>query len=72
MAGRPSTKFEVNLNHIDESLEKIKSFSSHSSTKESLKLFSTKLFNLCNTFESKETQTVDVSEDNVLDDVLSL
>ena len=29
MAGRPSTKFEVNLNKIDESLENIKVFASN-------------------------------------------
>ena len=72
MAGRPSTKFEVNLNQIDETLEHIKTFASHSSTKESLKLFSTKLYHFCNTFQNKESQTLDVNEDSVLDDVLSL
>ena len=35
MAGRPSSKFEVNLNKIDESLENIKVFASNSRSRES-------------------------------------
>ena len=35
MAGRPSTKLEVNLNKIDESLENIKVFASNSRSRES-------------------------------------
>ena len=31
MAGRPTSKFEINLNQIEESLKKIKSVSSHPS-----------------------------------------
>ena len=73
MAGRPSSKFEINLNQIEESLKKIETFSSHPSIREKLKLFSSELTKLCTTFEESETQTNnDCTEDNILDDVLSL
>ena len=73
MAGRPSSKFEINLNQIEESLKKIETFSSHPSIRQKLKLFSSELTKLCTTFEESETQTNnDCTEDNILDDVLSL
>ena len=79
MAGRPSSKFEINLKQIEESLKKIETLSSHPSIRENLKLFSSKLVNLCSTFKETGTQTDDctednraLTEDNILDDVLSL
>ena len=79
MVGQPTSKFEINLNQIEESLKKIESVSSHPSIRRNLKLFCSKLVNLCSTFEETGTQTDDCieantkdKEDNVLDDVLSL
>lgn len=54
-------------------MKKIETFSSHPSIREKLKLFSSELTKLCKTFEESETQTNnDCTEDNMLDDVLSL
>ena len=54
-------------------MKKIETFSSHPSIREKLKLFSSELTKLCTTFEESETQTNnDCTEDNILDDVLSL
>ena len=72
MAGRPCSKFEVNLGQLDETLEKIKSMSTHPTTRNGIKVFSNKLLNICNDFEDKGTQTNDLNEDIILDDVLSL
>ena len=72
MAGRPCSKFEVNLSHIDETLERIKLISVNPTTRNGIRVFSKKLFDMCNSFEEKGTQTNDLNEDNVLDDVLSL
>ena len=70
MAGRPCSKFEVNLSHLDETLERIKLISANPTTRNGIRDFSKKLFDICNSFEEKGTQTNDLNEDNVLDDVL--
>ena len=72
MAGRPCSKFEVNLSQLDETLERIKLISTHPTTRNGIKVFSDKLLHICNDFEEKGTQTNDLNEDIILDDVLSL
>ena len=74
MAGRPCTRFEVNLNNLDESFEKIRLIYAHPKTRRNIITnFSKNLNKLCKSCDDKGTQSdIDGDGDTVLEDVLSL
>ena len=71
MAGRPCTRFEVNLNNLEESIEKIRLIYAHPKTRNIITNFFKNLNKLCKSCDDKGTQS-DIDGDTVLEDVLSL